>query len=59
MLGMVDPEFINPRNGTMVCLAGAILCHQLWAYVPMVYQDHPDLKPNAVGGWSPSMSLRL
>jgi len=31
-LGMLDPEFINRVNGTMVCLTCAILCHQLHAY---------------------------
>jgi len=31
-LGMLDPEFINRVNGTMVCLTCTILCHQLHAY---------------------------
>jgi len=31
-LGMLDPEFINRVNGTMVCLTCAILSDQLRAY---------------------------
>jgi len=31
-LGMLDPEFINRVNGTMICLTCAILCHKLRAY---------------------------
>jgi len=55
-LGMLDPEFINRVNGTMVCLTCAILCHQLCAYRLGVYQDPPAFKPDAVGGRRPSMS---
>jgi len=55
-LGMLDPEFINHVNRTMVCLTCAILCHQLRAYRLGVYQDLPDFKPDAVGGRRPSMS---
>jgi len=55
-LGMLDPEFINRVNGTMVCLTCAILCDQLRAYRVGVYQDPPDFKPDAVGGRRPSMS---
>jgi len=31
-LVMLDPEFINRVNGTIVCLTCAILFHQLRAY---------------------------
>jgi len=55
-LGMLDPEFINRVNGTMVCLTCAILCHQLRAYRLWVHQDPQDFKPDAVGGRRPSMS---
>jgi len=55
-LGMLDPEFINRVNGTMVCLTCAILCHQLPAYRLGVHQDPPDFKPDAVGGRRPSIS---
>jgi len=55
-LQMLDPEFINCVNGTMVCLTCAILFHQLFAYRLGVYQDRPDFKPDAVGGRRPSMS---
>jgi len=55
-LGMLDLEFINRVNGTMVCLTCAILCHQLGPYRLRVYQDPPDLKPHAVGCSRPSMS---
>jgi len=54
--GMLDPEFINPVNGTIVCLTCAILCRQLRAYRLGVYQDPPDIKADAVGGRRPSMS---
>jgi len=47
-LGMLDPEFINHVNGTMVCLTCAILCHELWAYRLGVYQDPVDFKADAV-----------
>jgi len=57
-LGMLDPEFLNRVNGTMVCLTCAILCHQLCAYRLGVHQDPPDFKPDAVGGRRPSMSPR-
>jgi len=55
-LGMLDPEFINRVNRTMVCLTCAILYHQLRAYRLGVYQDPPDFKPDAVGRRRPSMS---
>jgi len=55
-LGMLDPEFINNVNGTMVFLTCTILCHQLRAYRLGVYLDPPDFKPAAVGGRRPSMS---
>jgi len=55
-LGMLDLEFINRVNGTMVCLTCAIRCHQLRAYRPGVHQDPRDFKPDAVGGRRPSMS---
>jgi len=55
-LRMLDPEFINCVNGTMVCLTCAILFHQPFAYPLGVYQDPPDFKPDAVGGRRPSMS---
>jgi len=55
-LVMLDPEFINRVNGTMVCLTCAILGHQLCAYRLAVYQDPPDLQPDAVGRRRPSMS---
>ena len=54
--GMLDPEFINRVNGTIVRLTCAILCHQLRAYRLGVHQDPPDFKPDAVGGRRPSMS---
>jgi len=54
-LRMLDPEFINRVNATMVCLTGTILCHQLRAYRLGVYQDPPDFKPDAVRGRRPSM----
>jgi len=47
-LGMLDTEFINCVNGTMVCLTCATLCHQLRAYRLGVYQDPPDFKPDAI-----------
>jgi len=55
-LGMLDPEFINRVNGTMVCLTCPILYHQLRAYQLAVYQDPPDFKLDAVGGRRPSIS---
>ena len=55
-LGMLDLEFINRVNGTIVCLTCAIHCHQLRAYQLGVYEDSPDFKPTAVGGRRPSMS---
>jgi len=41
-LGMLDAEFINRVNGTMVCLTCAILCHELRGYRLRVHQDPPD-----------------
>jgi len=55
-LRMLDPEFINRTNGTMLCLTCTILCHQLYAYQLGVYQDPPDFKHDAVGGSRPSIS---
>jgi len=55
-LGMLDPEFINRVNRTMVCLTCSILCHPLRAYRLAVHQDPPDFKPDAVGGRRPSIS---
>jgi len=55
-LEMLDPEFINRVNGTMVCLTCAILCHQLRAYRLRVHQDPPDFKPDAGGVRRPSLS---
>jgi len=47
-LGMLDPQFINRVNGTMVCLTCAILSDQLRAYRLGVYQDPPDFTRDAV-----------
>jgi len=55
-LGMLELEFINRVNGTIVCLSCATLSQQLRAYRLGVYQDPPDFKPDAVGGSRPSMS---
>ena len=53
MQGMLDPEFINRVNGTLVCLTCSILCHHLRAWRTGVFQDPPDFKPDAVGGGIP------
>ena len=45
-LGILDPEFINDVNCTIVCLTRAILCHQLRADRLGVHEDPPDFKPD-------------
>jgi len=58
-LKMLDLEFINCVNGTMVCLTCALLCHQLQAWQGRVPQEPPDIKPDLVGGRSPGISRVL
>ena len=55
MQGMLDLEFINRVNGTLVCLTCAILCHHLRAWRTGVFQDPPDFKLDAVGGRNPGV----
>jgi len=55
-LGMLDREFFNRFNATIVCLTYAILCHQLRAYRHGVNQDSLDFKPDTVGVRRPLMS---
>jgi len=56
---MLDLEFINRVNGTMVCLTWALLCHQLQEWQARVPQEPPDFKPDPVGGRGPGISPSL
>ena len=55
MQWILDPELINRVNGTLVCLICAILCHYLRAWRAGVFQDPPDIKPDAEGGRNPGV----
>ena len=57
MQGMLNPEFINRVNGTMVYLTYSILCHHLQAWQARVFQHPLDLKPDAVGGRNPGVPM--
>jgi len=50
MYVIIDPEFIGPINGTMICLTCAIICHALRAWQTGAYKDQGDCKPEAAGG---------
>jgi hypothetical protein len=52
MQGIVQPDFLEQINGTMICLTCAILCHTLRAWQTGVYQEPRDFKPEAAGGKS-------
>ena len=60
MQGMVDPGFLDPINGTMICLTCAMLCHGVRALQTGIYQKPPDFKHDVVGGkMSESWSVLL
>jgi Domain of unknown function (DUF6532) len=52
MRGIVEPNFLDRINGTMICLTCAILCHTLRAWQTGIYKDPGDFKHDAVGGES-------
>jgi hypothetical protein len=44
MRGSIDREFMSMINGTLVCLASAIICHTLRAWQTGVYLEPKDFK---------------
>jgi len=50
MRGIIDPAFLGPINGTMICLTCAIICLALQAGQTGVYKDQGDFKREAAGG---------
>ena len=48
--GIAEPNFLCCINGTMVCLACAILYHTLRAWQTRIYHETCVFKQDAVGG---------
>ena len=49
MRGIMNPAFLGPIKGTMICLMCAIICHTVRAWQTGVYNNQGDFKPEAAG----------
>lgn len=59
MRGLIEPDFVNLINGTMICLTCAILYHTLRAWQDGIYVEPKDFKPDAVGGKNPRVQVYI